>query len=141
MPAQPDFSAFRKGFDAGQSQLVWRWLDADLDTPVSVWLKLCQTEEHSFLLESVEGGASLGRYSVIGLSPDFQWRYEAGIAATKTKDAGWCAENGAPLESLKRAIRSSRIDLLDESLPPMAGSGLFGYLGYDMIRLVENIPD
>ncbi len=54
--------------------MVWTRLVADLETPVSVYLKLAFGKPFSFLLESVEGGASRGRYSVIGLEPDAVWR-------------------------------------------------------------------
>lgn len=123
----PDFSAFEKNFLDGKTQLLSRWIPADMETPVSAYLKLCNSVPYSFLLESVEGGATLGRYSIIGFSPDLIWR---------------AGKDGKPtLESLREAINSSRIDDVPADLPPMAVSGLFGYLGYDMVRMVENIPD
>ena len=69
--AAPDQSTdFDKAFMAGRGGLVWRRLTADLITPVAAFLKLAHGRRHSFLLESVEGGAARGRYSVIGLLPD-----------------------------------------------------------------------
>ncbi|MCE7886040.1 MAG: anthranilate synthase component I [Alphaproteobacteria bacterium PRO2] len=122
-----DFGAFEKNFNAGRTQLVSQWLAADTETPVSAYLKLCGGAPYSFLLESVEGGATLGRYSIIGHSPDMKW--SAGKDHEKT------------LASLRQALADCRIDDPPADLPPMAVSGLFGYLGYDMIRLIENIPD
>lgn len=125
----PDFESFRTNFEQGKSQLVWHWEVADLETPVSAYLKLCHDRPYSFLLESVEGGAILGRYSAVGLDPDLIWRYPQDSASEDT------------LAELKRLVDESRIDTLAENIPPMAASGLFGYLGYGMIRLIEDIPD
>lgn len=120
------FETFEQHFNAGQTQLVWRWVSGDLETPVSAYLKLCKDEPNAILLESIEGGEKLGRYSIIGFDPDLIW-----------KDS----EHDDPLASLKQTIADCRIDALPDGLPPMAASGLFGYLGYDMVRLVEDIPN
>ena len=74
MEAMPTLAAFAERYDAGASQVVWTRLVADLETPVSAYLKLAADKPMSFLLESVEGGAARGRYSVIGLEPDLVWR-------------------------------------------------------------------
>ncbi len=124
----PAYSDFEKNFRGGKSQLVWTTVPADLETPVSAYLKLTGDSKNSFLLESVEGGANLGRYSAIGLDPDLVWTYSKGAE----KD---------PLSSLRKLVKESRIDIVDESIPPMGPSGLFGYMGYDMVRLIEEIPD
>jgi anthranilate synthase component I len=70
----PDFEAFARSYEAGAAQIVWTRLVADLETPVSAYLKLAASRPMSCLLESVEGGAVRGRYSVIGLYPDLIWR-------------------------------------------------------------------
>ena len=97
----------------------------------------------SFLLESVEGGAVRGRYSIIGLDPDLIWRTVARPRRDQPRRArirrtvsAPC--NEAPLEALRALIAESRIEL-PEALPPMA-AGIFGYLGYDMVRLMEELP-
>jgi len=123
----PDFSKFETTFNSGKSQLVWKWVPADLETPVSAYLKLCNGAKYSFLLESVEGGATLGRYSAIGFNPDLTWKYD-GVS-------------NDPLKELRQTLSDSKIDVVDASLPPMAASGLFGYMGYDCVRLMEDIPD
>ncbi|HSV30030.1 MAG TPA: anthranilate synthase component I, partial [Candidatus Omnitrophota bacterium] len=74
MTAHPDFAAFRATYEAGRPQVVWRTMVADLETPVSAFLKLANSTPHSFLLESVEGGAVRGRYSVLGMKPDLIWK-------------------------------------------------------------------
>ena len=143
MNLQPDFDAFAERFSAGENQLVWTRLVADLDTPVSLMLKLTEARKDSFLLESVTGGDVRGRYSIMGMKPDLLWecrgtRARVNRSARFDPDA-WQDEAADPLTSLRALIAESRIDLPD-GLPPMA-AGLFGYLGYDMVRLVESLPD
>ncbi len=139
----PVFSEFEACYDAGRPQVVWTTLIADLETPVSVMLKLAADLPNSFLLESVEGGAVRGRYSMIGLKPDVLWRAQGNKAeinrrALEDLDAFEpCAQN--TLDSLRTLLRDSHIDL-DADLPPMM-AGVFGYLGYDTIRLIETLPD
>ena len=135
-----DYSTFEKNFLAGKTQLVWRWLSADLETPVSSYIKLCKNEPNSFLLESVEGGETLGRYSIIGFDPDLIWKYGQDGPAIWHNYGSWDLQNDA-LTSLKDTIKACHIDVVPDDLPPMAVSGLFGYIGYDMVRLIENIPD
>lgn len=134
------FESFAKIFNDGKSQVLTRWLSADLDTPVSAWLKLCSDEPYALLLESVEGGAVLGRYSAIALQPDLFWKFEGGQASTSPDAKIWTEAKDNPLDHLKAQIKESRIDHVPDDLPPMSASGLFGFLSYDMIRLVEDIP-
>lgn len=149
MPRQNEHSfnphpdIFRENFANHKTQLIWEWVSADLETPVSAYLKLCGYTAYSFLLESVEGGATLGRYSVIGTNPDFLWKCtQGGKVQTKTDPNGaWTPQDICAKKSLKENIAASSIDVVPEDLPPMCGLGLFGYIGYDMIRLVEDIPD
>ena len=74
MKIQPDADGFRLTYDDGRTQVLWTEIVADLDTPVSAMLKLAADRPNSFLLESVEGGATRGRYSIIGYDPDLIWR-------------------------------------------------------------------
>jgi len=143
MQVIPDFESFRAGYEAGRSQLVHMRLAADLDTPVSLMLKLAQAGRDSFMLESVTGGEVRGRYSMIGLKPDLIWECRGTQARLNRQarydDEAFEADPRPPLDSLRALIAESRIDL-PEGLPA-ASAGLFGYLGYDMIRLVEKLPD
>jgi anthranilate synthase component I len=143
MQLLPDFSDFETEYSAGRNQVVYTRLVADLDTPVSLMLKLAQAGKNSFMLESVTGGEVKGRYSIIGMKPDLIWECNGGTSrinrsALFDTDAFEPAPQD-PLTALRALIAESAIDLPDD-LPPMA-AGLFGYLGYDMIRLVENLPD
>src|SRR5690348_18158968 len=74
MRTEPAFDEFAARYSSGRPQLVWTKRVADLETPISAMLKLADGKLHSFLLESVEGGATRGRYSMIGLKPDLIWR-------------------------------------------------------------------
>jgi anthranilate synthase component 1 len=138
----PTFEAFEAGWNAGKNQLVYARLAADLDTPVSLMLKLADAATNSFMLESVTGGEVRGRYSMVGMKPDLIWECR-GRAARINRQARFDERfedlPGHPFESLRALIAESRIEM-PETLPAGA-AGLFGYLGYDMIRLVEHLPD
>ncbi|HUN52813.1 MAG TPA: anthranilate synthase component I [Candidatus Sulfotelmatobacter sp.] len=143
MTIHPDFADFAASYDAGRPQVLWTTLVADLETPVSAMLKLADGRANSFLLESVEGGATRGRYSIIGIKPDLIWRCR-GAKAEINRRARYEADAfepcpGGALDALRALLAESRIDL-PASLPPMA-AGLVGYLAYDMVRLIERIPD
>ena len=143
MQVTPSFGEFASGFNAGRNQVVYARLAADLDTPVSVMLKLTAARKDSFILESVTGGETRGRYSIVGMKPDLVWECH-GTASRLNRSARFdpdAAEqlDGHPLQTLRAVIQESKIDLPD-TLPP-ASAGLFGYLGYDMIRLVESLPN
>jgi anthranilate synthase component 1 len=142
MQTEPSASDFAERYARGEAQVVWTTLVADLETPVSAFLKIANGKPMSFLLESVEGGAARGRYSIIGLDPDLIWRTQ-GTRAEINRSARTsldvfvpCAQ--PPLEALRALLAESRI-ALPEKLPPMA-AGVFGYLGYDMVRLMEELP-
>lgn len=139
----PDFKTFQATYEAGTPQAVWTRCVADLETPVSAYLKVAGERVMSFLLESVEGGATRGRYSVIGLEPDIIWRANgnsAEINRTPQDDAKAFVKEAEPtLSSLRTLLAESRLDL-PEVLPPM-GAGVFGYMGYDTVRLIEDLPD
>ena len=138
----PDQSSFHQNFARGLSQLVWTTVTADLDTPVSAMLCLMETEHPCFLLESVEKGEIRGRYSVIGLRPDLIWRChgnksEIYYSDTMDSRAVPCEEDS--LTSLRKLYEASKLDIPD-GLPPMS-AGLVGYMGYDMVKLMEKLPD
>jgi anthranilate synthase component 1 len=143
MDCQPSHQAFTEAHQAGRAQLVWTRLVADLETPVSAFLKLAHGAPMSFLFESVEGGDVRGRYSFIGLKPDLIWRCR-GDEAEINRDAiadpqafTPCAEDS--LTSLRGLLAECALETPGE-LPPMA-AGLFGYMGYDTVRLIERLPD
>ncbi|MSP00791.1 MAG: anthranilate synthase component I [Acetobacteraceae bacterium] len=139
----PGYIAFRSAYDAGRGSLVWRLGVADLETPVAAYLKLALGRPNAFLLESVEGGTTRGRYSVIGMEPDLIWRCQDGKASVNrsalSAPHAFVAETRTPLDSLRALIAETQLDV-PLSLPPMAG-GLVGYLGYDMVREMEKLPD
>ena len=143
MALVPDYETFRAGFEAGRNQLVYTRLAADLDTPVSLMLRLNAAGKQAFLLESVTGGEVRGRYSIIGMAPDLIWECRGATARinrqARTDDAAFEDLPGDPLDSLRAVLAESHIDL-PADLPP-ASAGLFGFLGYDMIRHVEHLPD
>src|ERR1700694_1854564 len=83
MQIEPSAEQFAARYEAGAPQVVWTTLVADLETPVSAFLKIAGSRPMSFLLESVEGGAVRGRYSIIGLDPDLIFRVNGDRADVK----------------------------------------------------------
>jgi anthranilate synthase component I len=142
MRFEPSAESFAVRYAAGEPQVVWTTLVADLETPVSAFLKLADSRPPSFLLESVEDGAVRGRYSIIGLEPDVVFRIHDRRAkinrAAQTEREAFIPLTEPPLAALRSFIAESRIALPD-ALPPMA-AGVFGYLGYDVVRLIEDLP-
>ena len=116
---------------------------ADLETPVAAYLKLADGEDFSFLLESVEDGDIGGRYSIIGLQPDLLFRVENGQPQINRRAAlaadDFDPMDAAPLDALRMILAETRLDI-PEILPPMS-AGLFGYMAYDMVRFMEDLPD
>jgi len=143
MALTPDFDSFAQGWAKGENQLVHARLAADLDTPVSVMMKLTDAGRDSFILESVTGGEVRGRYSIIGLKPDLIWECHGNVARVN-RTARYDREAFAPCDQpplgALRALLAESAMAMPAGLPA-AAAGLFGYLGYDMIRLVEHLPD
>jgi len=144
MTAQRD--AVRAAWERGEGGIVHVTDAADLLTPVSALMRLSAlsgAQPYRMLLESVEGGAARGRYSVIALLPDLVWRCHDGRCEVDCDPNGagsaFVPEGNAPLESLRALVKAAQLEL-PVGLPPMAG-GVFGYLGYDMVRLMEDLPD
>ena len=138
----PNDAVARSQLDAGKAALVWRELIADTETPVSAALKLFEAGRGDFILESVEGGAVRGRYSLIGLAPDLIFRADGNAAEINAqwqtdRDAFACTGEEA-LVSLRKLVDACRIDM-PAGLPP-AFACLVGHFGYETIGLVEKLP-
>ncbi len=135
----PQLEVFAAGLAAGRGQLVWTRIVADTETPVGAMLKLGGTQNGGFLLESVEGGAVRGRYSLLGLDPDLVWR-ATGDRAEINRD--WRRDPAAfeplgrgALAELRTLAAAARADVPPEL--PAALACLVGYMGYETARLVE----
>lgn len=139
----PSREAFTEAYKNGQSQLVFSRVINDLDTPVSAYLKIAKNRPYAFLFESVQGGEQRGRFSFIGFSPDLIWRSfgdasEIARGVKAVADGTFAPLSGKPLDTL-RAVQAQCAFTLPDGIPPMA-AGLFGYLGYEMVRHVEHLP-
>ncbi|HNS86040.1 MAG TPA: anthranilate synthase component I [Parvularculaceae bacterium] len=143
MSLSPGFAEFDGNYAKGKPQVVIRRIVSDLETPVSAYLKLAGRRRNAFLLESVDGGEKLGRYSVIGMRPDAIWRARGSQAEINRRAAAdlsdFKADDHAPLESLRAFVDESAIDM-PASAPSMA-AGVFGFFGYDMARQIERLPN
>lgn len=141
MAITPSLSAFKEVYNQQKPQLLYHIMPADLLTPVAAMLKLRPISPYHMLFESVQGGERRGRYSILALDPDLIWKCEEGKAAITRVEEGLthfnaCSE--APFVSLRTLMQDSRCEI-PSPLPPMA-AGLFGYMGYDMVRLMEDLP-
>ena len=140
--ASPSEAAALAAYREGRGTLIWTTLVADLETPVAAYMKLAAGRPNSFLLESIENGSSRSRYSIIGMAPDLVWRCRNGAAElnrhARSAPHAFTPEPTPALDSLRAIIAETRMDIPDH-LPPMLG-GLVGYLGYDMVRLMERLP-
>ncbi len=132
----------RAALAAGRPALVWRRQIADTDTPVAAALKLFEDGRGDFLLESVEDGATRGRYSLLGLAPDLLFEARG---TTARINRHWLTDRAAfedvaadPLEALRALVAECRADM-PEGLPP-ALACLVGYFAYETIGLVEKLP-
>ena len=141
--ATPAFEDFKPAYEAGTPQLVWSELIADLETPVAAYMKLTEGEAYSFLLESVEDGDIRDRYSMIGFAPDLLFRISDGQPELNreatTELESYAPMQGKPLDALRAVLAESRLDM-PETLAPMS-AGIFGYMAYDMVRHMEELPN
>ena len=135
----PEFTTFEKEYKSGRNQVVYSKLTSDLDTPVSIMLKLAGAKKNSFILESVTGGEIRGRYSIIGMDPDLIWKCEEEQSFLSSGDSVFKPISGQPLSVFRDLLQQSVINLPKEL--PQSSAGLFGYFGYDMVRHVENLPN
>lgn len=135
----PNEKEFIKLAENGNLIPVYKEIIADLDTPVSAFLKF-KKQKYSFLLESVEGGEKFGRYSFIGFNPEYIFKAKQGAYQLKTSDSkiikSGKSEN--PLLELKKIIQQYKPVSL-KSLPAFTG-GAVGYVSYNAVRYIENIP-
>src|SRR5688500_8504923 len=139
---KPSQDEVRRLFEQGDLVPVYRTLLADLETPVSVYLKLAQTGSTSFLLESVEGGEQVGRYSFLGVNPK-------GVVVVKNGEVTRTVHGETttlplepgedPLEPIRREFgRVSPVRL--DGLPRFVG-GAVGFVSYDVVRYIERLPN
>ena len=132
----------RTALDSGKPALIWRRQVADTETPVSAALKLMEKGRGDYLLESVEGGETRGRHSMIGLAPDLVFRADGAQAAinrTWLQDReAFAPESGDSLSALRNLVEACRMDVPEEL--PRALACLVGYFGYETIGLVEKLP-
>ncbi len=126
----------------GKPSLLWKRIVADTETPVSAALKLMQDDRGDFLLESVEGGETRGRHSLIGLAPDLIFRaqeHQAEINRNWANDRkDFTPVEGDSLSALRALVASCHMDVPEEL--PKALACLVGYFGYETIGLVEKLP-
>ncbi|MDB9524618.1 anthranilate synthase component I family protein [Oscillatoria sp. CS-180] len=131
----PTLEKFTKLASQGNFVPVYQELAADLDTPVSAWHKVCVDAPYSFLLESVEGGETLGRYSLLGCDPLWVLETRGSVTTQTFRDGTVKTYSGDPFAVLPECLAPYQPIKLPE-LPPGIG-GLFGFWGYELIQWIE----
>ncbi len=134
---RPTREEFKEKVKQGNLIPVYAEVFADLETPVSAFLKL-RRGKFNFLLESVEGGNQIGRYSFLGRDPGLLFEARGNLVKIRRGAEVESITTANPLEELKRLIRELK-PVIDPDLPPFTG-GAVGYLGYDVVRQFENLP-
>jgi anthranilate synthase component 1 len=134
---QPSFQEFQRLAREGNLIPVYDVFSADLLTPVSAYLRLAQGARYSFLLESVEGGEKIARYTFAGAHPEEVFRYAGGACVLESRNRMiW--EERDPISFLREHMARFR-PVRVPGLPPLV-AGAIGYFSYDMVRLVERLP-
>jgi anthranilate synthase component 1 len=131
----PDFPEFSRLAKQGNFVPVYQELVADLETPVSAWYKVCADQPYNFLLESVEGGERLGRYSFLGCDPVWILQNNGDTTTQTHRDGKVEVFQGNPFDTLTHCLDSIQPVHLPQ-LPSGIG-GLFGFWGYELIRWIE----
>jgi anthranilate synthase component 1 len=134
---QPDFKTFSRLAREGNLVPVYDTFTADLLTPVGAHLRIAHRAKYSFLLESVEGGENIARYTFAGANPDEVFRSRGNNCALESGGRIRRSTQN-PIEVL-RQLSSRYKPVRVAGLPPLIGGGI-GYFAYDMVRLIENIP-
>ena len=134
---QPSFQEFERLAKRGNLIPVYETFSADLLTPVSAYLRVAQGARYSFLLESVEGGEKIARYTFAGANPEEIFRYANGACVLEsTRRLIW--EERDPITFLREHMARFRPVRLP-GLPPLV-AGAIGYFSYDMVRVIERLP-
>ena len=139
----PSLKKFLKLTNKGNVIPVYKEINADLDTPVSAYLKVCKGDDYSFLFESVEGREKIARYSFLGNNPSLIFKGRGRnirITYPRKKRTLSFVTRGTPLDEIKKIMRDFNSVAVPGGLPRFYG-GLVGYIGYDTVRFFENIPD
>ncbi|MDY6939432.1 MAG: anthranilate synthase component I [Cyanobacteriota bacterium] len=131
----PDFTQFSRLAQQGNFIPVYQEWVADLETPVSAWYKVCAGSPYNFLLESVEGGERIGRYSFLGCNPLWVLSARGKTISQTHRDGRTDTFNGDPFEILADCLKPFDPVKLPQ-LPPGIG-GLFGFWGYELIHQIE----
>src|ERR1700726_2839082 len=135
---QPDYRTFCRLAKQGNLVPVYETFTADLLTPVGAYLRLAKHSRYACLLESVEGGEKIARYTFLGAQPAEGFRYVNGACVLEGESrVSWAQSN--PLDFLRHRVERYRPVRLP-GLPPLV-AGAIGYFAYDMVRLFERIPD
>lgn len=133
---------FEDKISSGKNFVVWEEFKADLTTPVSCLMNISNFSKYHCLFESVTGGEKKGRYSIIAFNPDKIWKCENKKSFISLDKGETYIENKEAnvFKSLNDFVKESKIEDLPKDIPNMS-AGVFGFMGYDMVKLMEELPD
>jgi len=135
----PTFDEFESLAKPGGLVPVYRDIVADLETPVTAFLKIAKGQDYAFLLESVEKADIIGRYSFLGANPRVIFKSKGSSVTITRDDRTETFESKDPLDDLRKLMAEYR-PVEVEGLPYFHG-GAVGYIGYDQVRFFEELPD
>jgi anthranilate synthase component 1 len=135
---QPDFKEFSRLAREATLVPVVKSVSADLLTPVSAFLAIAEKQSHAFLLESIERGEQIGRYTFLGAAPYMRVKAHKGKVEIERGRKRELAD-GSIFQVVKRLLREHRVATVS-GLPPFT-SGAVGYFAYDVVRQLENIGE
>ncbi len=139
----PNFENVEKELNERGASLLWIRRIDDIETPISALAKLGADKFGACLFESVEGGETRGRYSIVATDPDVVFEINKGIASISEIDENGNRQSAKtidkkPLDALRQFIKQSELKIPSNLPPPIAG--IYGYLSYEMVRYFEKLP-
>ena len=136
---EPKFKDFKEKYENGIPQIVGFKFSSNDKTIISSYLKTSRNNKNSFLFESLEDGDTKGRFSIIGLNPDLIFKVEDNESIIEKNGIEVSRKSGQVNESVKEFIKNSHLEI-PKNIPSVA-AGVYGYIGYDFVRNIENLPN
>lgn len=136
---EPKFKDFKEKYENGIPQIVGFKFSSNDKTIISSYLKTSRNNKNSFLFESLEDGDTKGRFSIIGLNPDLIFKVKDNESIIEKNGIEVSRKSGQVNESVKEFIKNSHLEI-PKNIPSVA-AGVYGYIGYDFVRNIENLPN
>ena len=136
---EQDFGEFKKNYERNKTQIISVKLINQKETITSAYLKVAENSKNSFLFESLEDGEEKGRFSIIGLNPDKILKLKDKTIIVEENDRETIISEGNVNQKIRNFISENTFEFSDKF--PSVASGIFGYIGYDFVRNIEDLPN